>query len=415
MKIFGFSVPDDALRRIADHAERDYPNEACGLGLGGSDAVEKLVPMKNVQDRYHQLDPSQFPRTARDAFRLDELERMKLLDENEGMEERILYHSHCDAGAYFSPEDRANAVHQGVELMPGVVHVVVSVRDGRATDMAAFKWDEERRTFLEERLPLEAAEGLPDLEMRRIEGREASQPIRPVGRGLCLRRLTPAEARDLPALAEGRRIPLVSEAQVQDLSFLERGLFSPLTGFMRSADVFAVELKGRLQGGTPWRTALRLALPRRTVPPLLGGSIVELTAPKGEPIALMVVVSMETSRDKCFLGGPVYVYPSGATPDAAETRAELVRIQANKVLAIPQEKRGQAEKMDLDEYDALLAVEPTGSVGSRPTFPLVPSHRGGWMQAVVAQNQGATHILADDQSVVKQIEDTLEIVPVAGV
>lgn len=411
MKIFGLNVDPEAIRGIAEHAERDYPDEACGLGLGPADgqAVDKMVPMKNVQDRYHGLDPAQFPRTARDAFRLDELERMKLLDANEGLEERILYHSHCDAGAYFSPEDRANAVHQGIELMPGVIHVVVSVRDGRAADMAAFKWDEAAGAFLEERLPLEAVEGLPDLELRRMEGREASRPIRPVGRGLCTRRLTPSEALELPGLAEGRRIALVDEKQVLDLSFLERGLFSPLTGFMRSADVFSVDVKGRLQGGTPWRAPLRLELPKKTVPPLSGGSIVELISPGGAAVALMVVVSMETTRDRCFLGGPVYVYPSGAGPDAAETRAELVRAQAETVLAVPKKRLTAAKKMELGAYDVLLAAE---TLGGPPVLPLAECHRGDWMQAVVAQNQGATHVLVADQSMAKQIEDTLAIEPV---
>src|SRR5215831_4528167 len=138
VRVFDVELSAAIVQEIASHAERDFPIEACGLVFGRADVPElsRVVPMKNVQDRYHERDPDAFPRNGRDAFRLDELERMRVLERNEaeGLAERILYHSHCDAGAYFSPEDRAMAVQHGVEMMPGVVHIVVSVRSGRRAD-----------------------------------------------------------------------------------------------------------------------------------------------------------------------------------------------------------------------------------------------------------------------------------------
>ena len=57
------------IQEIATHGERDFPVEACGLVLGRPDHAElaRVVPMKNVQDRYHARDPDAFPRDGRDA------------------------------------------------------------------------------------------------------------------------------------------------------------------------------------------------------------------------------------------------------------------------------------------------------------------------------------------------------------
>jgi proteasome lid subunit RPN8/RPN11 len=410
VRVFDLELDDGVIQEIVQHGERDYPLEACGLVLGepGSTELSRVAPMKNVQDKYHQLDPEKFPRTAKDAFRLDELERMKLLDSAGNLVERILYHSHCDAGAYFSPEDRAAAIHQGVELMPGVINVVVSVREGKARDMAAYKWDASKSLFREVRIKIDpGAPALPDLELRAMEGREAARPIRPVGGRLGLRRLGSIESEVLRTLPEGRRIMLETDAQAQDLRCFERGWFSPLTGFMRSADVFAVDFKGRLQKGTPWRTPLRLELAKKAVPQMAAGAVVELASPGGEPIGLMAVVSFDVVKDRVFLGGPVYVYPSEGL-DAAESRAALLRHQAKKVLAIAKPFLQKAKKIDLAGFDAILAEE---QVGDRTTLPYEGVHRGDWLAAAAAQNAGATHVWVEDQSVAKAIEDTLEIKP----
>src|SRR5437588_114358 len=68
----------------------------------------------------------------------------------------------------------------------------VSVRAGKRSDMAAFKYDSARQTFEEMRIPL-AEYSLPDLELRAMEGRETARPIRPYGGLLMPRRVTPDE------------------------------------------------------------------------------------------------------------------------------------------------------------------------------------------------------------------------------
>src|SRR5689334_23585368 len=128
MRVLDVELPEVLIDQIASHAERDYPIEACGVLFGNDAALVRVVPMKNVQDKYHARDPVRFTRDGRDAFRFDELEHMRVIEagEADGLAERAIYHSHCEAGAYFSPEDRAAAVQGGLEMIPGAIHIVVS-------------------------------------------------------------------------------------------------------------------------------------------------------------------------------------------------------------------------------------------------------------------------------------------------
>ena len=93
-------------------------------------------------------------RTAKEAFRMDDLERLRVLEDaaQDGLTERVLYHSHCEFGAYFSDEDQRMAVRDGVELIPGAIYLVVSIKDGRRADAAAYRYDATRRRFEEQRL-----------------------------------------------------------------------------------------------------------------------------------------------------------------------------------------------------------------------------------------------------------------------
>ncbi len=131
-------ITSDALARIEADAEAAYPNEACGLIAGPRERPELLdepFPMENLADRYHALDPRAFPRTARTYFKLDELRAARTFEEGErtGRPVKVVYHSHCDAGAYFSEEDAATFALDGKLAWP-VAFLVLSVRAGRVVD-----------------------------------------------------------------------------------------------------------------------------------------------------------------------------------------------------------------------------------------------------------------------------------------
>jgi proteasome lid subunit RPN8/RPN11 len=223
----GLELDPSTLGAVIEHAERDFPREACGViaGRPGRSRLERVCALRNVQDRYHARDPMRYPRTSRDGFRVDELERLRLLErfDVEGLVERVVYHSHCDAAAYFSTEDRAMAVIDGLEVLPGLVHLVVAIRAGRAVDAAAFAYDSAERRFAEVRVPVaEVAMGWPDLLQRAIAG---PSPWPPVVRCLA----TPAEAEWARHHAAGTL--QVPPSVVIELRRLALGYWSPSLGF----------------------------------------------------------------------------------------------------------------------------------------------------------------------------------------
>lgn len=127
----------------------NYPNEACGLVVRTPDGTLETVVCRNLQDRYHALDPETYVRTARAAFRLNERKIARLQDE--GHELVAIYHSHCDAGAYFSDEDVRSAAPNGEPLYPDVGHLVVSVMGGEVRAMELFHFTD--RGFVAEAQP----------------------------------------------------------------------------------------------------------------------------------------------------------------------------------------------------------------------------------------------------------------------
>lgn len=413
MKVFNLELTDAIVDAMKAHAERDYPVEACGVVLGSGAKLTKVVAMENVQDKYHARDPEAFPRTGRDAFRMNDLERMRVLDEasEAGLDERIIYHSHCDAGAYFSPEDRAMAVQDGIELTPGVVYVVVSVRDGKYADLAAYAYDREARRFTEHRLGASGTP-LPDLTTRSMEGKEAARPLPPVAGALTPRRIDATEAERLLAMSEGRTIEITERQTREDLRCFAGGLYSPLEGFMRRAEVRSVQDLGRLPAGAPWRVPIVLDVHERQVTTpdgaphgrgLEAGAIVRLVA-DDETVGFVAVGDVHRAEHRLILGGPVYVV--GGEELAAESRARVLRAGARRVLAVP--AGASLEGQDLSAFDLVLSAAPFEGLD---WAPLVGTDRSPWLFAAMAQNQGATDVFVEDGTVRRLIADSLEIAP----
>lgn len=132
----------EVLSEIVRHVEDAYPEEGCGVLLEwqGRLTVRK---MNNAYNHYHQADPARFPRTARTAYFFDAKEWMKLLQEADMNGTRIasIFHSHADAGAYFSTEDSDMAAPDGMPLLSDVEYLVVSVVGGRARQAQIFLWN----------------------------------------------------------------------------------------------------------------------------------------------------------------------------------------------------------------------------------------------------------------------------------
>src|SRR5207237_1355959 len=87
-------------------------------------------------------------RTARNAYYMDPIDALKLNRlADEGFAFGVIYHSHPNAGAYFSETDRGQALIRGEPAYPGAVYVVVSVVGSEVKALAAYRWNVERRVF----------------------------------------------------------------------------------------------------------------------------------------------------------------------------------------------------------------------------------------------------------------------------
>ena len=98
---------------IVAHAERDHPDEACGIVAGpeGSDRPERLVEMVNAagSPTFYEFDSTELLELYKDLWKRDE-------------EPVVVYHSHTATEAYPSRTDI------GLASEPGAHYVLVSTR-----------------------------------------------------------------------------------------------------------------------------------------------------------------------------------------------------------------------------------------------------------------------------------------------
>jgi proteasome lid subunit RPN8/RPN11 len=134
----------EELARVNAQAEAEYPAECCGVVLAraGAPGDRLLLPCRNIQDELHARDAARHPRTSRTAYFIDPKDLLTIgRREAQGYAVAVIYHSHIDAGAYFSAIDRQNALINGQPTYPEAVYVVVSVLEGSAVAANAFSWD----------------------------------------------------------------------------------------------------------------------------------------------------------------------------------------------------------------------------------------------------------------------------------
>ena len=169
----GVRVTRAALAAVEADALRGYAadEEACGYlrGPAGDTRCDEHVRMINTANKLHAIDPERYFRTARTFFSFNEKKFADAVDASarEGRPVKVLYHSHLDAGAYFSPTDAAvmsmgepPAVEGGAIVMgPGpawpLAFLVTSVRAGVIDGHGLFVWDEGARAFVAAELTVE--------------------------------------------------------------------------------------------------------------------------------------------------------------------------------------------------------------------------------------------------------------------
>lgn len=150
------------LQQVDEEARRAYARdeESCGFLVGPAgegSRVDGIVPMINRANALHRLDPEAYPRTGRTYFDIDSMKFEAAIrrGEAEGRPVKVLYHSHLDVGAYFSPTDAEVAKMGQGEPPWDLAYLVTSVRGGVVDDRKLFVWDPPTRAFIETRLEVE--------------------------------------------------------------------------------------------------------------------------------------------------------------------------------------------------------------------------------------------------------------------
>lgn len=153
-------VTREALDRVEAEAVLAYARdeEACGYlrGPATDDALaDEAVVLVNLANRYHALDPEAYPRTGRTYFLIDPMKFDKAVRAGsaDGRPVRVLFHSHLDVGAYFSPTDAEVASMGGTGPAYDLYYLVTSVRAGKVDDHKLFAWKPDTSSFVE--APLE--------------------------------------------------------------------------------------------------------------------------------------------------------------------------------------------------------------------------------------------------------------------
>ena len=145
-----FTLNGSSLAAIHAHAREAYPDECCGL-IFERDGREEIVRATNIQNELHAQDPDQFPRTAATGYMMGP-EAAPILIRSERGELRLLaiYHSHPQREAYFSQEDRKQALGAGGEpIYPQAAYIVMSVRNREVRATKVFVWDTAARDYVE--------------------------------------------------------------------------------------------------------------------------------------------------------------------------------------------------------------------------------------------------------------------------
>jgi proteasome lid subunit RPN8/RPN11 len=128
------SIRRDVLDGIHAHALRAYPGECCGFVYGPREQpalLNRATEEINEADKYHARDPETFPRTSKEYFKINGLRASRAFEQSASSREplKVVYHSHCEAGDYFSAEDAATFASGGELLWP-CAFIVVSVIGG---------------------------------------------------------------------------------------------------------------------------------------------------------------------------------------------------------------------------------------------------------------------------------------------
>jgi proteasome lid subunit RPN8/RPN11 len=132
------------MHELHSHALDAMPEECCGLVTGKPGSrFGRVHRITNVMTKKHLSEPDVYPRDARHAFYMAELEYLRAQRDAEAKGESVtaVYHSHVETGPYLSEEDLAYAEHP-LFPFPGAAQIVLSVIGDRVAGSGLFEADD---------------------------------------------------------------------------------------------------------------------------------------------------------------------------------------------------------------------------------------------------------------------------------
>ena len=145
------SIPEDILLQVYRQARASFPRECCGwlAGPRDSDAVSAVRTCDNAQEAGgHPIAAERGAETAYVFSASDLLDLNRTLDGD--TPPRIIYHSHPNGRAYFSPTDQQVARDPwGDGPAYPVQQLVVGIDGERVAEAALFDWSYEANEFVE--------------------------------------------------------------------------------------------------------------------------------------------------------------------------------------------------------------------------------------------------------------------------
>lgn len=132
-------ISDELLEQIRCHGEEAYPNECCGVMLGQHSNADNTVRALYRTENVHEED-----RNRRYLITPDDYRDAQQEARSKSLEVVGVYHSHPDHPARPSETDLEQAT------FPGFSYVIVSVEDGKASDLTAWDLSYDRSRFVED-------------------------------------------------------------------------------------------------------------------------------------------------------------------------------------------------------------------------------------------------------------------------
>ena len=144
-------IPAEILAGVYREARRAFPLECCGwlAGPAEGETVDAVRSCENAQDS--GTHPTKAERGAETAYVItgsDLLELNRSLDSDRPA--KVIYHSHPNGRAYFSPTDREVATSPwGDGSAYPVQQLVVGITESRVEEAALFAWSDGEGGFVE--------------------------------------------------------------------------------------------------------------------------------------------------------------------------------------------------------------------------------------------------------------------------